>query len=98
MARTKPVSSWVDLRTRAARFSVILVRMLRESMMYLHADPDEQYGLGRVTLDCLSFRRHLLDKRPGPKLREQKRLQKMEKQVDSIMARLETRRRKNSGS
>lgn len=61
-------------------------------------DPDEQYKLGRVALDCLSFRRRLLDKRPGPKWREEKQLQKMEKQVDSIMARLEAGRRKNSDS
>ena len=92
LARTNPVSKWVDLRTKAARFSVILVRMLRENMKYRHADPDEQYSLGRVTLDCLSFRRHLLDKRPGPKWREEKQLLKLEKTVDSIMARLEKKR------
>lgn len=91
----KPVSSRVELRRSAARFSVILVRQLRDSVKYRHEDPAEQIRLGRVVLECLSFRRGLLDNRPGPKWREEKQLQKMEKLVDVIMARLEKRHGKN---
>ena len=97
MAGTRLVSSWGELRKRATRLSVILVRTLRESVKNRYADPEDQFSLGRITLDCLSFRRGLLDRRPGPKWRDEKQLQRMEKQVDSIMARLETRRKKMGG-
>ena len=72
--------------------SEILMKSLRDSGKYRVSDPDDQYRLGRVTLECLSFRRSLLERRGGPKWSEERQLQKMERQVDSTMARLEKRR------
>lgn len=90
----KPVSSWVELQRVAADLSVLLLGTLREKAGYLGGDPAELYKLGRVTLDSLVFRRSLLEKRPGPKWREEKQLQKMERRLGSIMARIEKNSRK----
>ena len=79
----------MELRGAASRFSQMLMKDLQYSAGYRDSDPAEQYQLGRVALECIAFRRSLLERRRGPKWSEQEQLRKMEQQVNSIMSSLE---------
>ena len=65
------------------------MKNLQESAEHRVSDPADQYQLGRVTMECIAFRRSLLERRRGPKWTEQEQLRKMEQQVNSIMSQLE---------
>ena len=85
----RTASGWMELRRAASRFSHLLLRDLQDSAGYQGSDPAEQHQLGRVALECIAFRRSLLERRRGPKWSEQEQLRKMEQQVNSIMSSLE---------
>jgi|GEM_PF-6936572 len=84
-------SGWAELRKAATRFSLYLIRDLQENAKYRDSDPADQRQLGRVALECIAFRRSLLDRRRGPKWTEEEQLHKMEQQVNSVMSSLETK-------
>lgn len=88
-------SGWAELRKAATRFSQILIKDLQDNANYRESDRAEQYQLGRVALECIAFRRSLLDRRRGPKWTEEEQVHKMEQQVNSIMSGLDTAGTKN---
>ena len=94
----KATSGWVQLRRAASRFSQILVKDLQDNAGDRDFDPAEQHQLGRVALECIAFRRSLLDSRRGPKWSEQEQLPIMEQQVNSVMSGLEKNEGKNNQS
>jgi hypothetical protein len=89
---------WVELRRAASRLSKIVVKSLEDSALREGRDPIEQFRLGRVALECLAFRRSLLERRPGPKWSEEEELRKMEQQVVSVMSRLDMKGAKRNES
>jgi hypothetical protein len=91
-------SGWMELRRAASRFSQILVKDLQDSAGYRGSDPTEQYQLGRVALECIAFRRSLLERRRGPKWSEEEQLRKMEQQVNSVMSSLGKKGAENNPS
>ncbi len=94
----KTGTDWMELRRAASRLSQIVVKGLEDSARYQGSDPAEQYRLGRVALECIAFRRSLLERRRGPKWSEEEQLRKMEQQVNSIMSRLEKKPPKDNRS
>ena len=87
----KTRSGWVELRRAASRFSQILMRDLQASAEHRDSDPAQQYQLGRVAIECIAFRRSLLERRRGPKWSEQEQLHEMEQRVNSVISSLEKR-------
>jgi hypothetical protein len=94
----RTTSGWAELRRAASRFSQILMKDLQNSAGYRDSDPVEQHRLGRVALECIAFRRSLLERRRGPKWSEQEQLRKMEQQVNSVMSCLDKEGPKNNQS
>ncbi len=79
--------SWAKLRSTADRLSLIIVKRLEENAVDDGVDQVEQYRLGKVALECIDFRRSLLEHRPGPKWTEEQELTRMEQQVSRILSR-----------
>ncbi len=81
--------SGINLRRESARFSRILVRVLRERSRFCGSDSDEIYRLSKLAMEALDFRRSLLNHRRGPRGSEKREIDKLEYQVERIMRELE---------
>src|SRR6266516_3760605 len=81
--------SGIDLRRESARFSRILVRVLRERSRFRGSDSDEIYRLSKLAMEALDFRRSLLKHRRGPRGSEKREIDGLENQVQSVMRELE---------
>ena len=92
----RTMSGWMELRKAASRFSQILMKGLQDGAEYRDSDPAEQFRLGRVALECIAFRRSLLERRRGPKWSEQEQLRKMEQQVNSVVSGLKKNESENN--
>lgn len=79
-----------DERTRlyreAGKIARVLFKRLRESSKFRQVDSGSEARLGMAVLKCLSFQRSLLEHRPGPKGSEKKQLDRMQREVDSILS------------
>ena len=87
-----------NLREYARRFSKILVQQLRDGSKMRHLDPVELRRLGENALESIEFRRSLLERRRGPKWREENELRRMERQVWRLVSRLAKKSRDKSPS
>ena len=90
--RGQYAASLSALRGSATRFSKILVRNFLNSARIRSSDPKELYGLGKLVLQSIKFRRSLLEARRGPKRSEENELRRMERQVWKIMFKLEKKK------
>ena len=81
--------SGINLRRESARFSRILVRVLRERSRFCGSDSDEIYRLSKLAMEALDFRRSLLKHRRGPRGSEKREIDRLEHQVKGIMRELE---------
>lgn len=89
--RERNTGGVANLRESARRFSKILAKSFSASARLRGSDPVELLRLGKVVLESIQFRRSLVEKRRGPKWREEEELRRMERQVWRVLSRLERR-------